>query len=242
MEAERLRDCSPPARQVAVVSLKCWRICAGYGLAVSAEASRPDGQEADALLFTWERRAMLATFAHSNSANRCAAWDVRLGSISVVLTAIVGTSVFAALQKDFNTAARIAVGILTVGAAASSAVHVFAALPDRKAAYERAARRHAAVRRRIESARAKLAASGGSFDAWEEIGAIREEMDSVAASSPNAAGRIWIKTRRQMKGEFTRRERFWAKLRGLTLDPVGVAPSVDGPLQRLSDADDERDG
>jgi len=187
---------------------------------------------------------MLATFAHSRSANRCAAWDVRLGTASVVLTAIVGTSVFAAFQKDFSTTTRIVVGVFTVGAAVSSAIHVFAGLADRKSAYERASRRHACVRRRIETARAKLAASGESSETWEEVEEIRTEMDSVAASSPNAAGRIWIQTRRQMKGEFSRRERLRARFRGLPLRPIGQPPSVDGPRQRLSEegGDGEKGG
>jgi hypothetical protein len=192
-------------------------------------------EEADALLFTWERRTMLAVFAHSRSANRCAAWDTRLGSASVILTAVVGTSVFASLQRDLSTGARIAVGILTVAAAAASAVHVFAALPDRKAAYERASRRHAAVRRRIETTRARLGIAGNNADVWQEVEGIREEMDAVAASSPNAAGRIWNRTRRQMKGEFTRWEHLVARLRGVPLIPVGLAPTVDGPQRRLAD-------
>lgn len=189
--------------------------------------------EADALLYKWERRAMLAVFSYAGSADRCAAWNIRLGSTSVILTAIVGTSVFATLQVNPSTIARIGVGLLTVAAAASSAVHVFAGLPDRKSAYEQALRRHAAIRRRIEIARVRLAASGESPSIWNEVEAIKGEVDSAAASSPNAVGRLWEQVKRQMKGEFTWWERLRAKVRGLPLPPAGLLPSIDSPREKL---------
>jgi hypothetical protein len=133
------------------------------------------------------------------------------------LTAIVGTSVFATLQADPGTATRIGVGVLTVAAAATSAVHVFAGLVDRKVAYERASRRYSAVRRRIEIARARLSATGESPAIWEEVEMIKEEMDSAAASTPNAAGRLWDQVKRQMQGEFTWWERLRARVRGVPL-------------------------
>jgi hypothetical protein len=132
-------------------------------------------KEADVLLHTWERRTVLAVFSHARSANRCAAWDIRLGSASVILTAIVGTSVVATLQTEVDTPVRIGVGVLTVAAAASSAVHVFAGLPDRKAVYEQASRRHAVIRRRIEAVRARLATSGECSSIWDEVDSIEED-------------------------------------------------------------------
>lgn len=196
---------------------------------VDGDSARID---ADVLLYTWERRTMLAVFSHARSANRCAAWDIRLGSASVILTAIVGTSVVATLQTEAGTPVRIGVGVLTVAAAASSAVHVFAGLPDRKAVYERASRRHAAIRRRIEVMRARLATSGESSSIWDEVDSVKKEMDSAAASSPNAAGRVWEKVKRQMKGEFTWWERLGAKVRGVPLS-AGSLPSIDSPRSRL---------
>jgi hypothetical protein len=125
----------------------------------------------------------------------------------VILTAIVGTSVFAALQRDFGTAARIGVALLTVGAAVTSAVHTFAGLAERKSSYEIASRRHAAVRHRIGTIRARIAVAQVDSDIWQEIDAIKAKMDDVAASNPNASARIWDRTRRQMKAHFTRGEK-----------------------------------
>jgi hypothetical protein len=197
--------------------------------------------EADVLLYKWERRVMLAIFSHARSADRCAAWDIRLGSSSVVLTAIVGTSVFATLQADPGTATRVGVGVLTVAAVATSAVHVFAGLVDRKVVYERASRRYAAIRRRIEITRVQLSTTGESPAVWEEVEAIKEEMDSAAASSPNAAGRLWDQVKRQMNGEFTWWERLRAWLRGVPLPAGGLLPSIDSPREKLTAARSLRD-
>jgi divalent metal cation (Fe/Co/Zn/Cd) transporter len=192
-------------------------------------------KEADLLLLKWERRTMLAVFSHARSANRCASWDIRLGAASVILTAIVGTSVFATLQIDPGNAVRVGVGVLTVAAAVSSAVHVFAGLTDRKATYEQASRRHAAIRRRIEVVRARLATTEQSSSIWDEVEGIKKEMDSAAASSPNAAGRVWEQVKRQMKGEFTWWERLRAKALGVPLSQVGLLPSIDSPRDTLED-------
>jgi hypothetical protein len=191
--------------------------------------------EADVLLYKWERRVLLAVFSHARSANRCAAWDLRLGATSVILTAIVGTSVFATLQANPSITTRIGVGVLTVVAAASSAVHVFAGLSDRKAVYEQASQRHGDIRRRIEIARGRLAVPGESPLIWEEVEAIKEEMDSAAASSPNAAGRVWEQVKRQMKGEFTWWERLQARVRGVPLPAGELLPSIDSPRERLDE-------
>jgi hypothetical protein len=195
--------------------------------------AKADLSEADRLLLIWERRSTLAAVAHSRSANRCGNWDTRLGALSVILTAIVGTSVFAALQKSFSTTAKVAVAFLTVGAAVTSAVHTFAGLAERKSSYEVASRRHAAVRRRIESARARLASGAAPNEVWREVEEIRSEMDTVAASNPNASGRIWDRTRRHLKGQFSHWERIVAHLRGLPPAPIGQTKDPDGPRERF---------
>jgi hypothetical protein len=198
------------------------------------DSAAMDHENADLLFLVWERRSSLAAIAHSRSANRCAAWHSRLGGTSVFLTAAVSSSVIAALQWEFGTVARLGVALLTVCAAGVAAVHTFAALADRRAAHETASRKHAAVRRRIETARAQLACKESQAGVWKEVDEIRGAMDTVAASNPNASGRIWDRVRRQMKGEFTRRERFWVRVKGLPLAPIGMPGEADGPRQPLT--------
>jgi hypothetical protein len=193
--------------------------------------------EVDLLLADWERRSLLAVLAHARSANRCATWNVRLGGLATALTAVVGTSIFATLQEDLSITARVIVGVVTIAAAISTAVTTFAALPARKEAYEQASRRHASVRRSIETVRTRLAA-GKQFDVWAEIAELQVALDEAARGMPNASARIWDRTRRQLKGEFTWWEKLWCWARGLPPPrAIGVPEDVGGPLPVL-DAED----
>ncbi|HEY1508317.1 MAG TPA: SLATT domain-containing protein, partial [Solirubrobacteraceae bacterium] len=166
--------------------------------------------EADRLLAEWEQRSLLASLAHARSANRSAAWDLRLGLVSASVTAIVGTAIFASIAHDVSTLARIIAGAVSVLAAVLTAVRTFAAPGQRKEAYERASRRHSAVRRQIEVVRTQLAA-GEAFDVWARIEEVRIAGDEAAADSPNASPRLFDRTRREMKNELT----WWDKLRRL---------------------------
>lgn len=170
-------------------------------------------QRADELLADWEQRSLLAVISHARSANRCATWDARLGSGATALTAIVGTSIFATLQDNVSITSRMVVGCLTIAAAVATAVLTFAALPQRKEAYERASRRHASVRRRIEVLRCRLAA-GDESDIWTEIALIREELDAAGGGTPNASRRVWDRTRRHLNGDFTWWERVGRRAEG----------------------------
>lgn len=194
--------------------------------------------EADRLLFEWQQRCLLALLSHARSANRCNAWEAWLGGAGAALTAAVGTGIFASLESDVSLALRIVAGAVAFAAAAAVAVHTFADLPGRARSYERAARPHAANRRRIEVLRARLAA-GDEFDVWNQIDEIRVEMDRAAAESPNASGRIWNRTRRELKNELNWWERTRRRLSGRsTQSQLGKPEDRGGPLPPLDPGDE----
>lgn len=191
-------------------------------------------ERADELLSRWEQRSILALLAHARSANRCSSWDLWLGVAGAALTAAVGTGIFATIRNDVSTTVRAIVGIVTVAAAIFTSVHTFAALGQRTEIYERASRRHAAVRRRIELVRARLAA-GEDFDVWAEVEGIKAEIDEAAASTGNASRRIWNRTRREVRNELTRWERLRRRLSGLpTRSRLGSSEDQGGPLPPLN--------
>jgi hypothetical protein len=130
-----------------------------------------------------------------------------------VLSAIVGTSVFATLENDVSTAARIAVGLTSVAAAVVAGVQAFATFSKRAYEYERAARTFAALRREIEEARWLLHGDPETLTA--RVPMLRTKLDDAARDAPNAPPRIWNRARREMKGEFTRTERLARGIRGL---------------------------
>lgn len=181
---------------------------------------------------------MLALLSHARSANRCNTWEAWLGGTGAALTAAVGTGIFASLESEVGVVPRVAAGTVAFAAAIAVAVHTFADLPGRAKSYERAARPHAANRRRIEFLRARLAA-GDDSDIWEQIDVLRIEMDRAASESPNAARRVWNRTRRELKNELTWWERTRRRLTGRPAQSqLGKPEDRGGPHPPLEPSDD----
>ncbi len=194
----------------------------------------PRERDPDQLLAHWQERALVAFFAHNSSADRCKAWDTRLGGTVAILTAVVGTSIFATLNKDPSTAAKIGAGVVTVAAAIASGIQAFAGLSKRIEDYQQAARRYGSIRREIEQLRATADKAGAVPS--EEVTRIRNLLDIAADNSPNAPKRIWLKSRRHTRGEFTVWERLGDRLRGLPpRTKLGLHPT-----RRVSVSKEER--
>jgi hypothetical protein len=173
------------------------------------------------LLVRWQVRSAVALFAYNRAANRCRTWDSRIGFVVAALTALIGTSVFATLQEDVSTQARIAVGLVSVVAAIFSSVQAFAGLGQRTEEYERAARRYGTVRRRLEIAQQSVPAQEPELSRF--LDELRQELDAAAENSPNAPARVRNKVRAEMEGEFPWWTRLGRKLRGLP-PPAKLGP------------------
>jgi hypothetical protein len=187
----------------------------------------------------WQERALVAFFAHNSAADRCKAWDTRLGGAVAILTAVVGTSIFATVDNDPSTAAKIVAGVVTVAAAIASGIQAFAGLSKRIEDYQQAARRYGSIRREIEQLRATFAQNGAVPDA--QVTRIRTLLDTAAENSPNAPKRIWLKSRRHTRGEFTVWERLSDRLRGLPpRTKLGLHPTRRRAAGRESDPGAEK--
>lgn len=175
--------------------------------------SHDDGIEpVKVLLLEWTLRVRLALFTYNRAASNCRTWDSLIGGTATILTAAVGTTLFATLKNDVNTTARITVGAVSILAAILSALGVFAALPKRIEQYEAAARRFGAVRREIEQTLAQIS-TNVTVD-MDRLDELREGLNLAAESSPNAPRRIWNRTRRHIKGDYTWWERAIRKVAG----------------------------
>ena len=83
-------------------------------------------------------------------ANLLALIDLALGIPVVVLTTVVGTSVFATLQESLNTRIRIIGGLLIVFAAVLASLHTWLHLGELVEKNRVAAESWAAIRREIK--------------------------------------------------------------------------------------------
>ncbi len=78
------------------------------------------------LFESWHRRVAAAEIGHRLMSDRMRNRSLALGIPVVVLTTVIGTSVFASLQKEHvSTAIRIAVGSISILAAVLSSLQTF---------------------------------------------------------------------------------------------------------------------
>jgi hypothetical protein len=136
----------------------------------------------------WERRAAAAAEVHFQTAEQLSRWNVFLGIPVVVLSAIVGTGVFATLQDDVDPSIRIAAGSVSVIAAVLASVQTFLRFGERSERHRVAAERWSSIRREIEKMRALPADVG---DPKQLLDDIKARMDEAADKSPAMPDRRW---------------------------------------------------
>lgn len=147
------------------------------------------------LLLKWIRRARESQMSHYDMADLLSSRDRRVGWLVTALTAFVGTAVFASLNSAAVSAQlRIFVGLVSVTAAVSAALQTFLRYAERAEKHRAAGARYGAVRRRLEAIYA------GDPDARDGhyLTAIRDELDRLAADSPNVPPRIFYRTQRTL--------------------------------------------
>jgi hypothetical protein len=85
-------------------------------------------------------------------ADRLTRSNLRLGIPVVILSTVIGTSVFATLEQQVSLPVRVAVGILSVATAAIASLQTFLRLGERSEKDRVAAALYSALRRDIEDA------------------------------------------------------------------------------------------
>jgi hypothetical protein len=146
----------------------------------------------------WERRAAAAAEVHFQAAEGLSRWNLFLGIPVVVLSAIVGTSVFATLTDDVNVGLRIAAGTVSVIAAVLASVQTFLRFGARAEQHRVAAERWSAIRREIEKVRALSA---------EQVGDLKQLLDDVKARMDEAADKAPAMPDRRWKQALAKQER-----------------------------------
>jgi hypothetical protein len=150
--------------------------------------------ELEAALGAWYRRARESQFAHYHAANYYAAASRWLGIPSVLLSAVVGTALFATLEQDnIPPVLQVGAGLIALTAAALSALQTFLGYGERAAKHRAAAAAYGAVRREIEQQQVLRPASRA--DAGSMIETIRHHLDDIGASAPDISSRLWERAR-----------------------------------------------
>lgn len=148
-----------------------------------------------------------------------------LGVPVVVVTALVGTTLFATISNNLEQvprAWRLVVGGVSVSAAVLSAIQTFFSFGQRADWHVLAADWYMALRRRIEELRALPPEARG--DAKQVLDDLRQQINKVSSEYPELRDREWARTIKEIglqpapaPGEATPRN--------LDVDSVGTAPS-----------------
>lgn len=134
------------------------------------------------VLDEWKERISRSHRAHKRAAAFYEAWSRRLGIIATVLSAIVGTTVFATLQEALlPLSIKIILGLLSVAAAVFAALQTYLKLPELAQNHSKAATDFGALRRRVE----RLEAYPPTFEKLEvALAALDEEWGAISERSP----------------------------------------------------------
>lgn len=144
---------------------------------------------AAALLAKWQERARINQLQHYEAAQYYTRAHNALGIPAVVLSTVVGTTVFATLAKQVDLRIEIAVGCISVIAAILAALETFLRYSERAEKHRATAAAYASIRHRLEAATNIPVSLRQPLK--EFLTGIEGQIDLLAQSSPNVPPRVW---------------------------------------------------
>jgi hypothetical protein len=146
------------------------------------------------LLLRWLRNCLRAQIGNYEAAGLFTRRNYLLGVPAVLLSAAVGTSVFAALgSKNVDPLIQMAVGGISVLAAVLSALQTFFRWGELASKHRAAAAEYGAVKREIDELLARYAAGADVLD--EDVTRVRERMDTLSRDVPELPESTWRRAR-----------------------------------------------
>ena len=133
------------------------------------------------LVAQWLKGLGILHRSHFAMASRCQNRHTILGISIIVLSATVGSAVFGSLESSTTSAARIAVGMLSMLAAILASLQTFLKFSERAESHKAAAARYGVIRRELEQA---LAVSGTGPVPSDVLNSIRNRWDVLDSESP----------------------------------------------------------
>jgi hypothetical protein len=139
-------------------------------------------EESREVIRGWLIHARKSWKKHEEAARRLESQYRRVGVASVVLSAVVGTSLFASLEASYEPWIRIIAGILSLSAAVLASLMTFHRYEERVEKHRTAAVSYKRALRRLEKLHMKLSA-GSTLD-QESRNEIEQELDEIEKFAP----------------------------------------------------------
>jgi hypothetical protein len=144
-------------------------------------------EQVELLLKDWHRRVYAAQTAHYASADNLRLLNYLIGVPSAVLSSIVGTAIFAGLEKE--SAQTYVVACISILTAVLAGLQTFLRFPERAVQHATAGDWYSAVRRDIEATlHLPIEFRGKAKDCLDRF---RKEMNRVVQDSPELRGLKW---------------------------------------------------
>ncbi|MFL6207532.1 MAG: SLATT domain-containing protein [Pyrinomonadaceae bacterium] len=153
--------------------------------------------EAKDLLDDWLFRIRKAQLAHIKTAVYFERVNLWLGVPVVILTTLVGTSVFATLQKETATSIKIAVGIASVLAAIMAGLQTFLRYSERAERHRVSGGKYGTLRREVEQRLAFPLSNSDELNNYIDL--LRQRWDKLSEDCPTAPDRIWDRAGSQIR-------------------------------------------
>ncbi|WP_187365831.1 SLATT domain-containing protein [Trebonia kvetii] len=141
------------------------------------------------LILAWYRRVRLANQAHAEAGSHARRNSMLLGIPAVTLSAVVGSAIFATIDKTPNRYLQIAVGLLSLTTAVLAAFQTFLRLDEQVREHEVASRSFGAIRRELGQLGA--IAHHNREETESRLEKVRERYDQASAASRNVPQKIW---------------------------------------------------
>jgi hypothetical protein len=151
--------------------------------------------QVEALLEDWHHRVYAAQSAHYASADRFRTLNYVVGVPAVVFSSVVGTALFAGLEKDSPRTWLVA--SISIIAAMLGALQTFLRFAERATLHATAGDWYSAIRRDIEEIiHLPIEMRGAPKDCLDEI---RKEMNRLAQDSPELSARVWTREAKRFR-------------------------------------------
>lgn len=152
------------------------------------------------LLHKWYKRIRIAQAGHYQDAGRLKRLHLLLGIPVVVLSAIVGTGVFASLaEENLSVSWRIMLGLTSILAAALASLQTFLNYAEQSARHLDAATKLSALKKEIEANLALISPGSEAFD--EFIKATHRQWAAITAEAPLLSEKAFTHNFKKMGGD-----------------------------------------
>lgn len=144
----------------------------------------------------WANGLRIEHIAHRRACTRSEYSGRVIGSTVVLLSAVVGTSVFATIESSPSLGFRIGAGLLSIAAAVIAALQTFLKFDARAAGHRETSAKYGALRRELDQLRATDSPIGKA-----QLAAIRSRWDEIDATAPPVPNRVHEAARSYVLGQ-----------------------------------------